>query len=180
MLADERFADQLMAFADNITSLSGLNGSQTECEVMELMFGIASKIRLDPELLSVWFMSEEEAESIVNGSGKGGQPIPMGDHKRFPLCYQFVGRVYNEGTAGDFARLGLTYIFEYVSNSPELERWIIESDLFILMASGLGALYSQLSRYVALHWYQSQADRLLQEACNCPSSSGHAIDIGAV
>lgn len=146
MLGDERFAEQLMAFAENLSSLPGLSGSHTEGEVLELLFGIAAKIRLEPDLLPIWFMSEEEAETIATGSGGPGQSIPLGDHKRFPLCYQFIGRVYNQGRAGDFARTGLLYIFESVSSSPELERWIIESDLPTLMASGLGALYSQLSR----------------------------------
>lgn len=107
---------------------------------MELMFGIAAKIRLEPDLLPIWFMSEEQAASNA---------APLGDPKRFPLCYQFISRVYNEGRAGDFARTGLLYIFESVTHSPELQRWIIESDLPTLMASGLGALYSQLSRSVA-------------------------------
>lgn len=47
---------------------------------------------------------------------------------------------------GDFARTGLLYIIEAASSTGELERWIAESDLATLMASGLGALYSQLSR----------------------------------
>lgn len=34
--------------------------------------------------------------------------------------------------------------------AQDLEQWIVESDLATLMASGLGALYSQLSRYAAV------------------------------
>ena len=149
LLSDDRFAEALMNFAENVSSPMGIAaGSQTEGEILELMFGIAAKIRLDPELLPVWFMSEEQSSAISPAPGKTS--MALGDHKRFPLCYQFVGRVYHEGRAGDFARTGLLYIFESVSHSPELERWIIESDLPTLMASGLGALYSQLSRFVCL------------------------------
>lgn len=147
LLNDERFAEALMNFAENISSPNGIAaGSQTEGEILELMFGIAAKIRLEPELLPIWFMSEDQSSTVTSAAGTPG--LGLGDHKRFPLCYQFVGRVYHEGRAGDFARTGLLYIFESVSHSPELERWIIESDLPTLMASGLGALYSQLSRFV--------------------------------
>ena len=136
-----------MNFAENLSTSAGIRaGSQLEGEVLELMFGIAAKIRLNPDLLPVWFMSEAQSASVSQSSGRPS--MSLGDHKRFPLCYQFVGRVYHEGRAGDFARTGLLYIFESVSHSPELERWIIESDLPTLMASGLGALYSQLSRFV--------------------------------
>ena len=147
LLSDDRFAEALMSFADNLCGAASiLAGSQLEGEILELMFGIAAKIRLDPDLLPVWFMSEAQSSSLTATAGRPS--LALGDHKRFPLCYQFVGRVYHEGRAGDFARTGLLYIFESVSHSPELERWIIESDLPTLMASGLGALYSQLSRYV--------------------------------
>ena len=147
LLNDDRFAEALMGFAENVSGPRGIAaGSVTEGEILELMFGIAAKIRLDPDLLPVWFMSEEQSSALSQSAGK--PTLTLGDHKRFPLCYQFVGRVYHEGRAGDFARTGLLYIFESVSHSPELERWIIESDLPTLMASGLGALYSQLSRSV--------------------------------
>jgi hypothetical protein len=64
----------------------------------------------------------------------------------FPLFYLLIDYVHHEGRVGDFSRTGLLYIVESASTSEELERWIVESDLATLMASGLGALYSQLSR----------------------------------
>ena len=141
LLNNEKFAEALMTFVDTISGPSGFPiGPQTEGEILELIFGIAAKIRLDPDLLPVWFVTEESQESQDSGF------VSRGDHRRFPLCYHFIGHVYHEGRAGDFARTGLLYIFESVSHSPDLERWIIESDLPTLMASGLGALYSQLSR----------------------------------
>lgn len=54
--------------------------------------------------------------------------------------------MHHEGRVGDFARTGLLYIIEAAYTSGDLEKWIVESDLATLMASGLGALYSQLSR----------------------------------
>ena len=159
LLNDDRFAEALMNFAENLSSYI-VDGSQLEGEVLELMFGIAAKIRLDPDLLPVWFMSEAQSNSQSPTTGRPS--TSLGDQKRFPLCYQFVGRVYHEGRAGDFARTGLLYIFESVSHSPELERWIIESDLPTLMATGLGALYSQLSRLVYLSSPMSHPhDRLI-------------------
>ena len=41
-------------------------------------------------------------------------------------------------------------MFEVASHSPVLEAWFVASDLPTLMASGLGALYSQLSRELSL------------------------------
>jgi hypothetical protein len=67
----------------------------------------------------------------------------------FPLYYQLIDHVHHEGRIGDFARTGLLYVFETASKSPELERWIVESALPTLMASGLGApynLHSQCAR----------------------------------
>ena len=64
----------------------------------------------------------------------------------FPLCYQLIDHVHHEGRIGDFARTGLLYIFESASKAMNLEQWIVNSDLPTLMATGLGALYSQLSR----------------------------------
>ncbi|KAK9240817.1 Retinoic acid induced 16-like protein-domain-containing protein [Lipomyces kononenkoae] len=64
----------------------------------------------------------------------------------FPLFYFLLEFIHHEGRAGEFARTGLLYIIELALPSSPLEQWILESDLGTLMASGLGALYSQLSR----------------------------------
>ncbi|KAK4989020.1 hypothetical protein LTR28_001639, partial [Elasticomyces elasticus] len=68
----------------------------------------------------------------------------------FPLCYYLMDQVHHDGRVGDFARTGLLYIFELASGSEELEEWLIESDLPTLMATGLGALYSRLSRELSI------------------------------
>jgi len=148
-LANERFAQSLMSFVD---SISGANsfflGEDTEGEIVELLFGITAKIRLQPEILSVWFRLRTKPVG-------GGYPFPnqkkgnfagITQKEDFPLCYQLIDHVHHEGRIGDFARTGLLYIFESASKSSELESWIVDSDLPTLMATGLGALYSQLSR----------------------------------
>lgn len=58
--------------------------------------------------------------------------------------------MHHDGRVGDFARTGLLYLIESASSSKALERWIVESDLATIMASGLGALYSQLSRKLVI------------------------------
>ncbi|KAK9313350.1 Retinoic acid induced 16-like protein-domain-containing protein [Lipomyces starkeyi] len=66
----------------------------------------------------------------------------------FPLFYFLLEFIHHEGRAGQFARTGLLYIVELAWPSSPLEQWILESDFGTLMASGLGALYSQLSRTI--------------------------------
>lgn len=119
---------------------------------MELIFSIAAKIRLEPDLLPVWFDTTTEANGLEHEADQQNNVISsLAATSGFPLCHQFIGRVYREGRIGDFARTGLLYIFEVASQSDALEEWIVESDLPTLMASGLGALYSQLGRYVHTH-----------------------------
>ncbi|KAK0645027.1 hypothetical protein DIS24_g8334 [Lasiodiplodia hormozganensis] len=149
-LANGRFAEALMSFISRIASSQSLVvGEDTDAEIVELLFGIAAKIRLEPELLPVWFSSTGKVDSdggMVQQVGFAGV-IRKED---FPLCYQLIDHVHHEGRIGDFARTGLLYIFETSSKSHDLEQWIVESDLATLMASGLGALYSQLSRKLSI------------------------------
>lgn len=109
-----------------------------ENELIELLFEIATKIRLDPDILPAWFHPERDRS----------QPRLIQDVRRnqFPLFFVLVNFVHHDGQAGDFARTGLLYLTETASKSKQLETWMIESDLAPQMASGLGALYSRLSR----------------------------------
>ncbi|KAL5598754.1 hypothetical protein BROUX41_003910 [Berkeleyomyces rouxiae] len=70
----------------------------------------------------------------------------------FPLFYVLMEYIHHEGKIGDFARTGLLYIIEASSSSAALEQWIVESDLSTLMATGLGAQYSQLSRKLVVDY----------------------------
>ena len=154
-LCDHVFAESLMSFVGKVSGTSSMIlGADAEGEIVELLFGIAAKIRLQPEILPVWFISQ--AESGRDGSDAGDGTTDAAAQRRsfegvthkedFPLFYLLIGYVHHEGRVGDFARTGLLYIIESASSSLELERWLVESDLATLMASGLGALYSQLSR----------------------------------
>lgn len=145
-LENHDFASSLMVLLSRIAGTNSFTITpETEVEVVELMFGIAAKIRLQPEILPAWFTIHGDGDEAGNDSDR--QRFTGKTHKEdFPLFYLLIDYVHHEGRVGDFARTGLLYIIESASTSVELEQWIVESDLATLMATGLGALYSQLSR----------------------------------
>lgn len=196
LLATERFADTLMGLVDAIL-LPGsyesdddgeeeeedsrarplIAGLDLQSEALEMIFGIAAKIRLEPELLPVWFRKAKprreqkkraRRREAPQQNGQEGDTAPEDEYPQeeeqektqdtpppeqedeFPLCHQFVAHVYRDGRPGDFARTGLLYVFESAANSELLEGWVARSDLPTLMASGLGALYSELSRKLTI------------------------------
>ncbi|PHH69436.1 hypothetical protein CDD82_7756 [Ophiocordyceps australis] len=154
---EEAFVENA-AFSSSLTNLlvriTGVNslGLGLECEtrVVELAFNITTKIRLDPDILPAWFKAHngggpESSHAQVRQTFAGR--TQRGD---FPLFYVLMDYIHHEGKVGDFARTGLLYIIEAASSSAALEQWIVESDLSTLMATGLGALYSQLSRKLVI------------------------------
>lgn len=147
-LENDVFAVSLMNFIGRSISSITL-GEDIEADIVELLFGIAAKIRLQPEILPVWFTtaSADSSGRLVNQKVDFAGVTQKED---FPLCYQLIDKVHHEGRIGEFARMGLLYIFESASKSLPLEQWIVNSDLPTLMATGLGALYSQLSRLLSI------------------------------
>ncbi|KAF2735925.1 hypothetical protein EJ04DRAFT_463840 [Polyplosphaeria fusca] len=149
-LENDVFAASLMNFIGRTVGVGSMGvGEDIEADIVELLFGIAAKIRLQPEILPVWFTTHKADSNgrLVN------QKIDFAgvtQKEDFPLCYQLIDHVHHEGRIGDFARTGLLYIFESASKSITLEQWIVNSDLPTLMATGLGALYSQLSRKLSI------------------------------
>lgn len=145
------------AFSASLTNLlvriTGANsirlGADTEARVVELAFNITTKIRLEPDILPAWFKSqhrrpqEDEPDEREKFAGRT-------QRQDFPLFYLLIDYIHHDGKVGDFARTGLLYIIEGASSSVDLEQWIVESDLSTLMATGLGALYSQLSRKLVI------------------------------
>lgn len=151
-LDSETFSSSLMNLLVRITGANSIRlSSDTEVEVVELAFGIAAKIRLQPEILPAWFRTHEDEN---NDEQIGAHERFTGKtHKEdFPLFYLLIDYIHHEGRIGDFARTGLLYIIESASTSMPLEQWIVESDLATLMATGLGALYSQLSRKLVIDY----------------------------
>ncbi|KAL7624826.1 hypothetical protein AAE478_004040 [Parahypoxylon ruwenzoriense] len=151
---EEAFVEK-EAFSASLTNLllriTGANsirlGSDTEVKVVELAFNITTKIRLDPTILPAWFKSNPDGYAADEKTRDQREKFAGRIQKQdFPLFYLLMDYIHHEGKVGDFARTGLLYIIEAASSSVALEQWIVESDLSTLMATGLGALYSQLSR----------------------------------
>ena len=155
-LEEKTFAGALLGFIGRISSKGSLLVSvDTEERIVEVFFAIASKLRLQPNLLSTWFRPTAMAEERTIGPHTGE------DNDVFPLFYLTLNYIHHEGRVGDFARTGVLYIIESASHSESLERWIVESDLATLMASGLGALYSQLSGKLVLSFNKDTIPAIL-------------------
>lgn len=145
------FSKSLMNLLVRITGANSIRlGLDTEVEVVELSFNITTKIRLDPEILPAWFTAHERDSDSEEGLGAHEKFTGKTHKEDFPLFYLLIDYIHHEGRIGDFARTGLLYIIEAASNSIALEQWIVESDLATMMATGLGALYGQLSRKLVI------------------------------
>ena len=152
LLEDREFARFLMRLTDIKPADELMERSlDIEAAIVELRFEVAAKIRLQHGMLSAWFHPHHSpgpgmdcgGEANLNGSfPEAGAP----QRSQFPLLYSLMDYVHHERPIGDFARTGVLYIIETASSVPELERWVVDSDLATLLATGLGALYSQLSR----------------------------------
>lgn len=146
------FSQSLMNLLVRITGANSIRLSlETEVEVIELAFGIAAKIRLQPEILPAWFTTDD-GSSDDEEKGHHERFAGKTNKEDFPLFYLLIDYIHHEGRVGDFARTGLLYIIESASVSMPLEQWLVESDLATLMATGLGALYSQLSRKLVIDY----------------------------
>lgn len=157
---DEEAFVENPTFSATLTNLlvriTGVNSvrlaSDTEAKVVELAFNITTKIRLDPDILPAWFKAEDRGRNPQAPSSVEKHDDFAGRTKKqeFPLFYILMDYIHHDGKVGDFARTGLLYIIESAASSEPLEQWIVESDLSTLMATGLGALYSQLSRKLVI------------------------------
>ncbi|KYK57132.1 DNA polymerase epsilon subunit C [Drechmeria coniospora] len=148
---NDTFSTSLTNLLVRITGANSVRlGLDTESRVVELAFNITTKIRLDPDILPAWFKVQQPAPP-PDGHGRGRAAFAgLTQRADFPLFYILMDYIHHEGKVGDFARTGLLYIIEAASSSALLEQWIVESDLSTLMATGLGALYSQLSRKLVI------------------------------
>jgi hypothetical protein len=127
------------------TTQTGLS-EQDEGRLIELLFSVTTKIRLDPDILPAWFYPERDQPEDKNVTSPEVAFVGATRKNAFPLFYLLIQYVYHDGQMGDFARTGLLFLAETASKSKGLEKWMIESDLATIMASGLGALYSRLTR----------------------------------
>ena len=128
-------------------SIFGRPTQEFEVLLLEVLFEIAAKLRFKPDCIQCWFRPEATSgEEHLRQSDDVPSKL-RSNEKQFPLFCSLLDRVNHEGRAGEFARTGLLYLVELAAHSESFEKWVIESDLASLMASGLGALYSELSRY---------------------------------
>ncbi|KAI5293349.1 hypothetical protein KEM52_005623 [Ascosphaera acerosa] len=137
----------------DLVSYAATIGAEGQGRLVELLFGVANNIRSRPEILSAWFHPQKPLSRVADDDDddererKDEQRFAGATRKDdFAFFYLLVDYVHHAGRTGDFARTGLLYIIETATKSKELEQWLVESDLATLMATGLGALYSQLSR----------------------------------
>ncbi|KAF8466635.1 Retinoic acid induced 16-like protein-domain-containing protein [Kalaharituber pfeilii] len=159
-LGQESFAHSLMDFLRRTSERLSPNFSN---EFVELLFNISAKIRQAPSILPIWFNYMSPAERGEDYETLGPQQRFAGvtNKDEFPLFYLLIEFVYSEGRVGDFARTGLLYIIEAAKPGSDLEKWMVESDLATLMASGLGALYSQLSRKLVMTYPEKEQPTIL-------------------
>lgn len=155
VLDSKIFARSLIDLVRKVTARSrpaSTEGSSTglsdeeEGNLVELLFLVATKIRSDPDILPAWFYPERDENHNDSAPAVAASFVGATRKNAFPLFYLLVNYVHHDGRMGDFARTGLLYLTETASTSKILEKWMIESDLATTMASGLGALYSRLTR----------------------------------
>lgn len=166
---DEEFARSLMVLVKGVKASDPVVvRSGVQSDVVELLFGVATKIRLQPGVLSSWFKPKRSPRTPVGGDTTDHADADPTHEEQFPLFYALMDYVHYESPVGDFARTGLLYIIESASNFQELEHWMVDCDLATLMASGLGALYSQLHRSSPPDRFNTEAADLATESSSCP------------
>ncbi|KAL8717210.1 MAG: hypothetical protein Q9225_005530 [Loekoesia sp. 1 TL-2023] len=153
-IEDDAFADRLISFI-RIGSNVGTMTPDIESEMVELLFAIAARLRQRRTIPFAWFRPNNDTKHLPST----GVTVPKS--QEFPLVYMFLEYVHREGKTGDFARTGLLYVLEIAAVSDQLEKWFIESELATMLASGLGALYSQLSSKVALSYAKESVPPIL-------------------
>ncbi|KZF21657.1 hypothetical protein L228DRAFT_261804 [Xylona heveae TC161] len=160
-ISSGEFAQSVMEFVGRVGGpTTVVLNADVESELVEMLFGISAKIRSQPDILPVWFAAGLNGERSTTRNEATIRPSKQ-HTDGFPLFYLLMDYVHHDGRVGDFARTGLLYIIEAASRSEELEHWIVESDLATLMASGLGALYSQLSRKLILSYSKEEPPAIL-------------------
>ncbi|KAK6341204.1 hypothetical protein TWF696_008290 [Orbilia brochopaga] len=142
-----------------------------ETQFVEFLFSLATKIRQNPDTLPLWFAKRVERRPSLGSSTASQRFAGVTNKEDFPLFYLLLDYVHHDGRVGDFARTGLLYIIESASSSKALETWVVESDLATIMASGLGALYSQLSRKLVIAYSEDDIPAALRFSDYRPETS---------
>ena len=168
-LRSPAFADATIGLAVKMSAFEG-GSAETKAVLFELLFSIAAKLRLRPAYMKYWFKPDMRREEGLSTKISGTRPFHP--REEFPLFYLLLNNVHIERRVGEFARTGLLYIIESAAHSETLEKWIIDSDLAAMMASGLGALYSQLNRHVNLIYRNISSNQTLCRRLACSYAKG--------
>ena len=174
-LQEKGFVDAFIGFVSKISTTGPVMVSiKTETKIVEVLFTVASKIRLQPQLLTTWFRPLKSHAQVAASTIEqaGSEFTTRTEQEIFPLFYLILDYVHHEGRVGDFARTGLLYLIEATAHSEALERWIVEGDLATLMASGLGALYSQLSRKLVISFARDPVPAIISFSETTPPQVG--------
>lgn len=143
------YADAVTGLAKRLLLSGGLY-ADVEASLFELLFSVAAKLRQQPSCLVNWFCPYVDKSGSDTAESSNSTP-PRSREAEFQLFYLLLDNVLRDRKVGEFARTGLLYVIETAIRSENLEKWIVESDFAALLASGLGALYSQMSRYKSSH-----------------------------
>lgn len=126
--------------------------SDTTARLSRTLLMLASKFKSEPGLLPRWFELLQDSErqpspeTLRDGSSppsSAGQKVTM-----MPLLHLLLEFSVHENPVGEYARMGIVYMVESLrAQDTSLVRWFVESSgLAATLASGLGAMYSQVSR----------------------------------
>lgn len=161
-LRDEALAkdrDMVLGITSVLQSLLSypiVNGA-LEQRLAEFLLSLASLMKVTPRLLVSWFEVIEAfygapslpKKEVFEDDAEEEATAKVQYHREFPMFYLLLEYIHHGGSVGEFSQTALLHLMEVASMSEPITRWIIDSDLGGFMASGLGALYSQLCRMVS-------------------------------
>lgn len=158
--ADQDLVLGVTAFLQSMMTFN-IIGRASEFKFCEFMFSTASMMKVYDGLLLSWFQIIDKVAGApalasipsktrenLDSTSTAQTVIDNGYHREFPLFCLLLNYVHHGGKSGEYSRTGLLYLIEVASESEALVNWVLKSDLSSLMASGLCALYSQLSRTI--------------------------------
>jgi hypothetical protein len=83
-------------------------GEKGEADLVEVLFEICAKIRIDPDILPAWFYPERWQSPPAGGHGSDTQPprrsASIARQDQFPLFYVLVDFVHSDGSSTDGKR----------------------------------------------------------------------------
>ncbi|KAI8967723.1 Retinoic acid induced 16-like protein-domain-containing protein [Mycotypha africana] len=177
------------SFTSTMDQLNNLSNTDLYHEdLVDLMYIICSKIHGFPALLNIFFhdkqwltMPQKKQQNqpqqrygpVQHGHRESNEEEEEEEEEEEQPEYEFLlfsyllKFVHREGRLGDYARTGLLFIMEMATPSHPLTQFILQSDFAIIMAAGLGALYSQLPRKLQIFEDEKEhtSSYLLSQEC---------------